>query len=173
MHEENDTTKAICGRIENYISSLPPPFRLQRPMLARAASTEARTPARAPSFSVCWSCTSPVPEIVNATTGKLENGQPSLLCKQSMFARWQYLVTRLPLLPQETETCVDNKSEPLDLENLPYNEAKQLCTTYQVAKECLVEAFEKANLGRWVKKPIEQDNFVCDIHNPDPNALFA
>lgn len=51
---------AICGRIEAYISSLPPPYQLQRPLLARAASTEARTPARAPSFSVCWASTSPV-----------------------------------------------------------------------------------------------------------------
>ncbi|CAG4954781.1 unnamed protein product [Parnassius apollo] len=165
--------RAICGRIENHISSLPSPFRLNRPILTRPASIEARTPVRAPSFSVCWSCTSPVPEIVNTTTGKLMSGQPSLLCKQSMFARWQYLVTRLPLLPYETEPGVLNKSVPSDLENLPYNEAKQLCTTYQVAKECLVEAFEKANLGRWVKKPIELDNFVCDIHIPDPNALFA
>ncbi|XP_060809081.1 double-stranded RNA-specific editase Adar-like [Amyelois transitella] len=52
--------RAICGRIESYISSLPPPFRLHRPLLARAASTEARTPARAPSFSVCWCATTPL-----------------------------------------------------------------------------------------------------------------
>ncbi|CAG5007345.1 unnamed protein product [Parnassius apollo] len=51
--------RAIGGRIENYISSLPPSFRLQRPMMARASSTEARATVRAPSFSVCWSCTSP------------------------------------------------------------------------------------------------------------------
>ncbi|CAG9789877.1 unnamed protein product [Diatraea saccharalis] len=92
--------RAICGRIEAYIASLPPPFELQRPLLARAASTEARTPARAPSFSVCWCSTTPQPEVVNATTGKLESGQPSLLCKQSMFARWQYLVKRVSALPQ-------------------------------------------------------------------------
>ncbi|XP_068625912.1 double-stranded RNA-specific editase Adar [Battus philenor] len=165
--------RAICGRIENYISSLPPPYRLHRPMLARAASTEARTPARAPSFSVCWSCTSPAPEVVNATTGKLENGQPSLLCKQSMFARWQYLVTKLPLLPQESEPGLFTTAALTDLQNMPYNEAKKLVTTYQEAKECLMESFEKANLGRWIKKPIEQDHFVCDISNPDPNALFA
>lgn len=40
------------------------------------------------------------PEIVNSTTGKLENGQPSLLCKQSMFARWQYLIKRIRTLGQ-------------------------------------------------------------------------
>ncbi|KAH9642254.1 hypothetical protein HF086_000501 [Spodoptera exigua] len=44
-----------------------------------------------------------LPEIINATTGKLESGQPSLLCKQSMFARWHYLVRRLQPVPQEPD----------------------------------------------------------------------
>ncbi|KAI8427173.1 hypothetical protein MSG28_014785 [Choristoneura fumiferana] len=164
--------RAICGRIENHLQSLPPPFRLQRPLLARAASTEARTPARAPSFSVCWASTEPLPEVINATTGKLESGQPSLLCKQSMFARWQHLVTRLPLLPQDPESA-----EPAGLPDKPdallYNEAKQLCPAYQVAKERLIEAFDKAKLGRWIKKPIEQDQFICEIVDAPTHALFA
>ncbi|XP_063390917.1 double-stranded RNA-specific editase Adar-like [Cydia fagiglandana] len=164
--------RAICGRIETHLQSLPPPFRLQRPLLARAASTEARTPARAPSFSVCWCSTSPLPEVVNATTGKLESGQPSLLCKQSMFARWQYLVKRLPLLPQDPNGA-DPTPLPPDVDQLLYNEAKQLCPAYQVAKERLIEAFDKAKLGRWIKKPIEQDQFVCEIRDAAPDALFA
>ncbi|XP_045541041.1 double-stranded RNA-specific editase 1 isoform X2 [Papilio machaon] len=165
--------RAICGRIENYISSLPPPYRLQRLKLARAASTEARTATKAPSISICWCCTSQMPEVINATTGKLDSGQPSLLCKQSMFARWQYLITKLPLLPQETDEGPKEIKPPADLTNMQYFEAKQICTTYQAAKERLTIAFEKANLGRWIKKPMEQDYFVCDIVNPDPRALFA
>ncbi|CAH2101475.1 unnamed protein product [Euphydryas editha] len=157
---------------EGYISALPPPYQLTRPLLARAASTEARTPARAPSFSVCWSITSPLPEIINATTGKLENGHPSLLCKQSMFARWQYLVRRLPLLPQDP-SGPPLPPLPKNLDYLLYNEAKALCTTYQVAKETLTSAFERAQLGRWIKKPIEQDQFQCEILEADPALLFA
>nr|XP_026494112.1 double-stranded RNA-specific editase Adar-like [Vanessa tameamea]XP_026494113.1 double-stranded RNA-specific editase Adar-like [Vanessa tameamea] len=164
--------RAICGRIEGCISALPPPYRLHRPLLARAASTEARTPARAPSFSVCWSITSPYPEIINATTGKLENGHPSLLCKQSMFARWQYLVRRLPLLPQDPAGPY-LPPLPQDMDHLLYDEAKNLCSTYQVAKRCLTDAFEQAQLGRWIKKPIEQDQFHCEILGADPALLFA
>uniref|UniRef100_A0A2H1WLB4 SFRICE_032199 n=1 Tax=Spodoptera frugiperda TaxID=7108 RepID=A0A2H1WLB4_SPOFR len=137
--------RAICGRIESYLSCLPPPFQLQRPLLSRAASTEARTPARAPSFSVCW-----LPEVINATTGKLESGQPSLLCKQSMFARWQFLARRLPPLPpdQDLELTAPDAADaagapppaappappaPLDIsDTLLYNEAKQMCPAYQV-----------------------------------------
>ncbi|CAH0730670.1 unnamed protein product, partial [Brenthis ino] len=164
--------RAICGRIETFISSLPPPYQLQRPLLARAASTEARTPARAPSFSVCWSVTAPFPEVINATTGKLESGHPSLLCKQSMFARWQYLIRRLPLLPPEP-SGPQFPPLPKDLDNIPYNEAKSLCTTYQIAKDRLTTAFESAQLGRWIKKPIEQDQFTCEILGADPSVLFA
>ncbi|OWR42378.1 adenosine deaminase, partial [Danaus plexippus plexippus] len=162
---------AICGRIEAYISSLPPPYQLQRPLLARAASTEARTPARAPSFSVCWASTSPEPEVINATTGKLESGTPSLLCKQTMFARWQHLVRRLPLLPQD-ETGPELPPLPENLDTLLYNEAKQLCTTYQLAKSELTGAFSRAQLGRWIKKPLEQDQFVCELLAAEPDVLF-
>ncbi|XP_061384991.1 double-stranded RNA-specific editase Adar isoform X4 [Danaus plexippus] len=163
--------RAICGRIEAYISSLPPPYQLQRPLLARAASTEARTPARAPSFSVCWASTSPEPEVINATTGKLESGTPSLLCKQTMFARWQHLVRRLPLLPQD-ETGPELPPLPENLDSLLYNEAKQLCTTYQLAKSELTGAFSRAQLGRWIKKPLEQDQFVCELLAAEPDVLF-
>ncbi|XP_026731673.1 double-stranded RNA-specific editase Adar [Trichoplusia ni] len=167
--------RALCGRIEAYISSLPPPFLLHRPLLSRAASAEARTPARAPSFSVCWCSTMQAPEIINATTGKLESGQPSMLCKQSMFARWQYLVRRLPLLPQESEDATGPVTPrlPDNIEQLLYNEAKQMCPTYQLAKRRLFEAFSKAGLGSWVRRPLEQDQFVCEISGADPHLLFA
>ncbi|CAG9789879.1 unnamed protein product [Diatraea saccharalis] len=73
----------------------------------------------------------------------------------------------------ETEPGQPIPELPQDLEHLLYNEAKQLCPTYQVAKDRLFEAFEKAKLGRWIKKPLEQDQFVCEIADADPNALFA
>ncbi|XP_069363501.1 double-stranded RNA-specific editase Adar [Maniola hyperantus] len=163
--------RALCGRVESHISSLPPPYQLQRPRLARAASMEARTPARAPSFSVSWVATSPSPEVINSTTGKLETGHPSMICKQSMFARWQFLVRRLPLLPQEDGPPMP--THPTELDRLLYNEAKLLCAPYQEAKDCLITAFDRAQLGRWIKKPIEQDQFQCEILHADPAVLFA
>lgn len=43
----------------------------------------------------------------------------------------------------------------------------------QVAKDTLTAAFERAQLGRWIKKPIEQDQFQCEILGADPTLLFA
>ncbi|GBP55252.1 Double-stranded RNA-specific editase 1 [Eumeta japonica] len=114
------------------------------------------------------------PEVVNATTGKLENGQPSMLCKQSMFARWCYLLRRgLPLLPPDMETSADRTEALSRLESLLYDEAKLLCPAYQVAKQRLVEAFDKAKLGKWVEKPLEQDQFLCELVDAEPTALFS
>ncbi|XP_052745655.1 double-stranded RNA-specific editase Adar [Bicyclus anynana] len=164
--------RALCGRIEGLLSSLPPPYQLQRPRLARALSMEARTAARAPSFSVCWASTAPMPEVINSTTGKLESGHPSLVCKQSMFARWLHLVKRLPLLAQD-EFSPPLQSFPEDVDQILYCEAKLLCAPYQEAKDCLINAFDRAQLGRWIKKPVEQDQFLCEILNADPTILFA
>lgn len=36
------------------------------------------------------------------------------------------------------------------------------CIVLQMAKEQLVLAFHKAELGAWLKKPIEQDQFDLD-----------
>ncbi|XP_039761976.1 double-stranded RNA-specific editase Adar isoform X2 [Pararge aegeria] len=164
--------RALCGRVEALISSLPPPYQLRRPRLARALSMEARTPARAPSFSVCWAVTAPMAEVINSTTGKLESGHPSLVCKQTMFARWHHLVRRLPLLAQD-EASPPLPGLPDDLDHVLYSEAKLLCSPYQEAKECLINAFDRAQLGRWIKKPEEQDQFQCEILNADPTILFA
>lgn len=40
-----------------------------------------------------------------------------------------------------------------------YHEAKQAAAEYHGAKQALFKAFQKAGLGAWVKKPIEQDQF--------------
>lgn len=43
--------------------------------------------------------------------------------------------------------------------NGDYSEAKQAAREYQVAKRELFDAFRREDLGSWLKKPIEQDNF--------------
>ncbi|XP_028157077.1 double-stranded RNA-specific editase 1-like [Ostrinia furnacalis] len=90
-----------------------------------------------------------------------------------MFARWQHVEKRLPLLPQDNNIGIDPVEMPEDMEHLLYNEAKQLCPTYQVAKQCLIDAFDKAKLGRWVKKPLEQDQFACEVADAPAHVLFA
>ena len=49
-----------------------------------------------------------------------------------------------------------------------YSEAKRASKEFQKAKGELFKAFAKAELGTWVKKPMEQDEFHID-QNSDTN----
>ena len=44
-----------------------------------------------------------------------------------------------------------------------YSEAKKASEGFQKAKNQMFKAFAKAELGTWVKKPMEQDEFHIDI----------
>lgn len=46
--------RAVCGRIENTIHALPPPYRLNKPKMSLISSKEVRQPGKAPNFSVNW-----------------------------------------------------------------------------------------------------------------------
>lgn len=46
--------RAICGRIENTIQGLPPPYRLNKPLMSLITSNEIRQPGKAPNYSVNW-----------------------------------------------------------------------------------------------------------------------
>jgi double stranded RNA-specific editase B len=46
--------RAVCGRVESCLSGLPPPFRLNKPLLTSTSSPETRQPGKTPNHSVNW-----------------------------------------------------------------------------------------------------------------------
>nr|CAD7256457.1 unnamed protein product [Timema shepardi] len=46
--------RAVCGRIENTVQGLPPPYRLNKPLMSLITSPEVRQPGKAPNYSVNW-----------------------------------------------------------------------------------------------------------------------
>lgn len=46
--------RAVCGRIETTIQGLPPPYRLNKPLMSLITSPEVRQPGKAPNYSVNW-----------------------------------------------------------------------------------------------------------------------
>ena len=85
-----------------------------------------------------------------AMQGKTETSMPSRLCKNEMFKlfaeAWSgNLPTRVP----------HDSSMLLEL----YGDMKLIPKDYQAAKNHANKAFEKAGLGTWIKKPMEQDMF--------------
>ena len=47
-------------------------------------------------------------------------------------------------------------------DTVQYDSAKMAAVDFQEAKKQLFEAFKKAELGNWIKKPMEQDEFITD-----------
>ncbi|KAG5873106.1 hypothetical protein JTB14_030038 [Gonioctena quinquepunctata] len=146
LMKETHLYRAICGRIEESLQGLPPPYLLNKPTMLRVTSVEVRQPQKAPNFSVLWTHGLEKPEIVNSTIGKPEDGV-SVVSKQKLGIRFIKLRGKLSALTDITiplPTMLD---------------AKESLQNYKMAKQCLFEAFSKAQLGTWISKPVEQDMF--------------
>ncbi|XP_049294708.1 double-stranded RNA-specific editase Adar isoform X2 [Anopheles funestus] len=157
--------RAICGRIESAIQGLPPPYRLNKPKLALMTSAESRNQTKPPNFSINWITNGTEVEIVNSFTGKLINNNTntnkmSRLSKQSFYQRYSTVIARLPGIP-----CRDVKPT--------YFETKTSVAEYQQAKRELFAAFSKEDLGEWLKKPIEQDQFTLIVAKDSEQPPYA
>lgn len=148
--------RAICGRIENAVQGLPPPYKMNKPKLALVTSSEARSQLKPPNFSVNWIIGNEDVEVVNAFTGRPEGGtstsKTSRLTKQMFFQRYASLIKVLPQIVKH-EVTED------------YSDAKSAVKDYQMAKKELFAAFQREDFGTWLKKPIEQDQFVLLDYN--------
>lgn len=138
---------AVCGRIENSVQGLPPPYTLNKPKFALVTSTETRNQIKAPNFGINWTYSQRTVEVVNSLTGKTVNNKISRLTKQVFFTRYANLIKQLP-----------NLRIPRNI-NGDYTETKRTALDYQLAKRELFDAFRREDLGSWLKKPLEQDNF--------------
>lgn len=122
--------RAVCGRIENTIQGLPPPYRLNKPLMSLITSSEVRQPGKAPNYSVNWTIGSYMwfwlflrtkitrythfllllhisgqneAEVINCTTGKDELGKPSRISKQAFFRRFFNLLGKLQTIDDVDE----------------------------------------------------------------------
>ncbi|XP_051872127.1 double-stranded RNA-specific editase B2 [Pristis pectinata] len=147
-HHIDHLSQAMCQRLED-IGQLPPPYRYNQPLLSGVSSTGLRQQGKSPSFSVNWALGDPDLEIINATTGKGDLGCSSRLCKRALYTQWAKLYGKL-------------STRASNLRGTPsmYCEAKLAAENYQAAKQQLFKALQKADLGTWVKKPPEQDQFL-------------
>lgn len=110
-------------------------------------STETRNQIKAPNFGINWSINQNSVEVVNSLTGKTINNKISRLSKQTFFMRYGALIKQLPNLSIARTITGD------------YSETKRAVRDYQMAKRELFEAFRREDLGNWLKKPMEQDEF--------------
>ncbi|GIX72193.1 double-stranded RNA-specific editase 1 [Caerostris extrusa] len=148
LFHPNHLHRALFGRFENSIEDLPPSFKINKPKMCVISSPETRHLAKSPNFSVNWTTGLERAEIVNAITGKTEGNEVSRLAKRAFFQRFLNIYNRIPHI-----TDYETPKQGM------YVAYKNVVKHYQEAKKALALAFTKADLGNWVKKPIEQNEF--------------
>ncbi|KAI9581779.1 hypothetical protein GQX74_010096 [Glossina fuscipes] len=146
LHPEH-MYRAVCGRIEKSIQGLPPPYHLNKPRLAQVTSSEPRNQAKAPNFGINWTLGDTEVEVVNSLTGKTVNNQISRITKQMFYRKYGNLMKNLPGINERKLTT-------------DYGQTKAKIKDYQIAKRELFAAFRREDLGNWLKKPQEQDEFA-------------
>ncbi|KAH8235337.1 hypothetical protein KR038_004396 [Drosophila bunnanda] len=172
LHPEH-MYRAVCGRIEKSIQGLPPPYHLNKPRLALVTSAEPRNQAKAPNFGINWTIGDTELEVVNSLTGRTIGGQVSRITKQAFFVKYGFLMKNLPGIPirKVTTDYGQTKANVKDyqvrvcvlllIKNIDYLYILftiNFCHL-QTAKLELFSAFKREDLGSWLKKPIEQDEF--------------
>ncbi len=140
-------SRAMFARMTS-LESLPNGYRFNRPLLSGITSPESRQPGKAPNFATNWICCDDSLEIITAMQGRTESNTPSRICKNEMFKLFDQLWGQVPVPAQKESPAMGI-----------YGDMKHLVKDYQVAKNHAMRAFEKAGLGSWIKKPMEQDLF--------------
>lgn len=150
LYHPGHMQRAMWGRLEAQLALKEDgPFQLHRPLLGAISSPESRQVNKSPNFSINWTVGCEGPEVVNASTGKAEDGQVSRLSKRSLFARFCRLWGHISAMESQ------DPAQPPRL----YADAKKSAGLYQEAKGKVSEAFSASGLGTWVSKPIEADEF--------------
>lgn len=150
LYHRDHMSRAMYARVTG-LESLPELYRFNRPLLSGISNPESRQPGKAPNFSANWIVCDEGLEVITAMTGKTEQSEPSRVCKYQMFVKFCKLYGRIPSFTNQSAV-----SRPRH-----YGDAKVIVVDYQLAKQQLSKAFEKAGLGVWMKKPMEQDQFDC------------
>lgn len=154
--------RAVAGRLRaSTPDNLPTNYKLHTPRLNLLSSREVRNPTKAPNHSVNWTLGQSAPEVVDAMRGKQDGGAPSRLCKLHLFRRWLRLAAAANLqnLRSRADLGLVLSDQPTQ-----YEEAKGTCRDFQAAKQHLFKAFKEADLGVWVEKPMEQDEFEESVN---------
>ena len=163
FHNEH-FSRAIITRCAS-LPDLPPQYSPQEPLLSGITSSEGRVPGRAPSFAVNWTEGEGHIEAITTVRGKTEDGLPSKICKLEMFC----------LYDLARQTCPTRKdvTQIEKIDDVTYAEVKDMNASYREAKQVFARSCKERELGNWVGKPREQEEFTLKEAQAAAAAVVA
>lgn len=141
--------RAVYGRIEDHIINIPPPFKLNKPKLCLSSSPLNVNSPNFPKYSLNWTLGLEQPEIIRQKTGRTYDDQTSRIARRTLFSRYLHILSALS--PSDESHMPPQQSS--------YSHFKMSIKDYTLCQKALEEAFISAGLGRWIKKPVELNNF--------------
>ena len=158
LHHHGHLARAVCCRLQEISSSLPPHFKVVHPNLGRSQGGDEmkRHTEKTTNYCMNWSLGDEHPEVTDGTMGRpvpppsfqQEYRAPitrSKVCKAELYNLFLSLC--------KLTNCTELSSTPT------YSDTKQSAASYQQAKALLYEYCEKQGMGMWMSKPIEQNQF--------------
>jgi len=161
FHPEH-VRRALYGRVggPHYPTlELPTNYRLNEPPLLATTSPEARQASKAQEYSLNW-VAGFTPEVVLGSTGKTTSGPPSRLCKRSLASSFAKICSLPGALTLAKPSLAVHGMEKVI--NSRYSDLKHMAKDYMEAKNRLVIKLVERGAGRWVEKPVEQDQFYVE-----------
>ena len=144
LYKHGHLSRAVCCRMRE-LASLPPLYHVNHPRLTTVSQSDklTRSTQKTSSSSMNWYAGTTNVEILDAMKGKRLDGSVSRLSKSTVFATF-------------AQVCgsVINMEVPAT-----YRDAKQNAVRYQAAKSALYTYLADAGYGKWMQKPVEQEQF--------------
>ena len=159
LHHHGHLSRAVCCRFDK-MADLPAAYRVNHPYLTRVAGGDdmKRHTEKTINYSCNWSLGDKEAELCDGVIGRpltsvsTTIGSVSRIAKASLFAQFHLL-------------CKAAQRDDLYGQTL-YLDAKQLCASYQAAKNRLFEESVQRGYGRWMRKPAEISMFDSTVVFP-------
>ena len=156
LYDHGHLARAMCCRVKDLESELPPSFTINHPTLKRTTGSDEtkRHTEKTTQYSLNWVSGDEEAEIIDGTNGRPISNlsqlhaqvPPSRISKASLFS----------LFATVMKSTMKNEMH----DATTYRDLKQSASEYQQAKTKLFAFCERRGYGSWLKKPEEEEQFT-------------
>lgn len=137
--------RALFDRVQQHLQDLPFSYNLHRPYLFESKAPDMLQTQNSTIMSFNWFSGADKYEGINCCTGKTDQNESSRLSKSSLFACFLKTIKKLNLTEIYTKSL--------------YSDCKNSSKKYIIAQKEFYNSLLTANLGMWIKKPVELSQF--------------